>query len=440
MKRIAILALLLLTAASKPSFGQDSEPPYGMSHLQAYSLFYENFRTKQYDLALQFGRWMLVAKPKTIEGARQFTLDKQYERLVDIYAGLGKQATDPILRAAYFDTVQILIREVDTLFTPQEVDRFDWRIKKGMFFQQNFASIPGAIDSAYSSYQEAFDMDYRRLTQMSDGYYVRILIENYTARKQKEKALEMIALVEPIASPTLATVLDESRNKLFDTPQERIAFLAGRLEKNPGDNVLRKELADLYFENEQRAEAVKLYQELYAAEPTYENTHKLGQIASSNAEYALSNKYLLEAFEKTEDNNEKKEVSLEISVNHQSLENLEASRRFARQASRIDPSWDQPYQQIASIYAAAVSKCTEGRSIEREDKAVYWLVLDYLDKAKRVNPSQPGSFQRTYNQYLAVMPTTEEKFFSSWTTGESFTIGGSLKECYSWIGESTTIR
>jgi len=38
------------------------------------------------------------------------------------------------------------------------------------------------------------------------------------------------------------------------------------------------------------------------------------------------------------------------------------------------------------------------------------------------------------------MPSDEDKFFNEWTVGNDFQIDGSLKSCYSWINETTTVR
>lgn len=417
-----------------------AKPPYEMSHLQAYSLFYENYRTKQYDLANQFGEWMLYALPREIEGNPQFTLEKQFERFVEVYSGLAKEESDPTVRMEYYTKVQELFRRVNEVFDADEIDGFQWKITKGTFFQQNYASIPGALDSTYAAYQEAFDLDFQRLASISDGYYVRLLIDNYTAKRMKDQAFAVIDKVEGVASPGLMAVIDEARNKLFDSPEERIGFLQSKVDENPDDQALIMELAELQNEAGAREEAIALYTRLYELNPSFENTFVLAEIEASDAKYRRSNELLTEALEKAPSDDEKKNVALDLSKNYQSLEDLVNARRFARQASQIDPAWDEPFLEMARIYAAAVSACTQGRSVEREDRTVYWLVLDYLDKAKSVKPSQSGAFTRSYAQYEAAMPTTEDKFFSSWTTGESFKIDAGVNACYNWINESTTIR
>lgn len=433
----------LFIGITLPLQAQDEDagtPPYGMEPLQAYSLFYENFRIKDYQMAEMYGEWMLVSQPRELEGNPRFELDTQYRRMVQVYAGRAEQESDPTVRAEYYQKAVALFDDAYALFTAEEVDLFEWKIFEGQFFQQNYANIRNALDRTYGAYQEAFDLDYQRLTEISDGYYVRILLENYANTNQKDKALAMIDLVEPIASPALQGVIDAARNDLFDSPEERIEFLAGQLEKSPGDIAIMSELADLYEETGERARAIELYTELYNQDPSFDNTFRLAQVKQGDADYSGSNSLYLEAFDLTQDVDQKKEIALEVSSNFQSVDNLQQARRYARQAQQLDGQWAKPAEQIGRIYAAAVSQCTQGRTIEREDKTVYWLVLDYFEKAKRLTSSNSSSLDRLIGQYTAVMPTTEDKFFNSWTTGESFTIDASINACYGWINESTTIR
>ncbi len=433
----------LIIGIAVPLQAQDEDagtPPYGMEPLQAYSLFYENFRIKDYQMAEMYGEWMLVSQPRELEGNPRFELDTQYRRMIQVYAGRAEQESDPAVRAEYYDKAVALFEDAYALFSAEEVDLFEWKVFEGQFFQQNYANIRNALDRTYDAYQEAFDLDYQRLTEISDGYYVRILLENYANTNQKDEALAMIDLVEPIASPALQGVIDAARNDLFDSPEERIEFLAGQLEKSPGDITIMAELAELYEETGERARAIELYTQLYDQDPSYDNTYRLAQVKQGDADYSGANSLYLEAFDLTEDVDQKKEIALEVSSNFQSVDNLQQARRYARQAQQLDGQWSKPAEQIGRIYAAAVSQCTQGRTIEREDKTVYWLVLDYFEKAKRLTSSNSSSLDRLIGQYTAVMPTTEDKFFNSWTTGESFTIDASINACYGWINESTTIR
>lgn len=434
-----IVAIALLFTLSSNAFAQ-SEPPYGMSEIQAYSIFYENFRTGSYDMAKQYGKWMLDNKPRTIEGYSQFSLPKQFERMITVYTELSKQATDPSLSAGYIDTASTIYADVFETFTEEEIDYFQWRLDRGRFYQEYQESIDDGLNKAYQEYEKAYELDPEQLTQAADGYYIQILLSNYVNNEERDKALAMIDTVEPMASPSLMENINKVRNELFSDPAERVGFLEDRFAENPEDTEIMSELVDLYQETDQREKAIELAQKLYEMEQSFESARSLADFAISDGRNQDAINYLSEALELTDDTDAKKNIRIEMADIYQNTGNLEAARSSARQAAQLDDSWGEPYVKIAQIYATAVTNCTSGRQVEREDRTVYWLVLDYLDRARSVDSSTASTVDRLYRTYEPVMPTTEMKFFRGWEAGDSFQIDSSLRECYGWINESTTVR
>lgn len=259
---------------------------------------------------------------------------------------------------------------------------------------------------------------------------------------EKEQALAIVKEAEPWASQQLQDYFDKVRNRLFDSPEERITFLEGELEESPEDEEILQQLLDLYQDQGMREEAREISQKLYEVNPSYENTMALAEMAQSNANYSEAINYLKEALDKAESDEDKAEIALEISDAYLNQEQLQQARQFARQAIDFNSEWGAPYIQIADIYAQAVSQCTSNRKMDRTDKVVYWLVLDYLDQAEQVDPNSANEVSRKYQSYEPVTPTAEEKFF--WNppleAGQDFEIDESLNECYGWINETTTVR
>lgn len=436
-KYIAVFTIFF--AYSTQAFSQ-SEPPYGMSEIQAYSIFYENYRTGNYDMALQFGKWMLEKKPMEIQGANRFSLSTQFNRMIDVYAELSKQANDPTMRSAYIDTALAIYDDAFATFDEETIDYYTWYFNRGRFHQEHQSRIQNGMDKAYVDYEKAYELDPERLVQAGDGYYVQILISHYINRDEREKALAMMDAVEPMAGSSLQTSIDEFRNELFSDPAERIVFLESRLAENPDDEQLIAELADLNESEGNRSEAIRYAERLYELNKTYDNAHRLAEFALSDAQYDQAIRYLREALNLTEDTDRKKNLNLEIAETYQNNGNLQEARRYARAASQLDRNWGQPYIRIASIYAAAVTQCTSGRQIDRDDRVVYWLVLDYLDRARNADSSVASTVQRQYRTYEPVLPSSEDKFFRGWETGDEMQIDGSLRDCYAWINETTTVR
>lgn len=99
------------------------------------------------------------------------------------------------------------------------------------------------------------------------------------------------------------------------------------------------------------------------------------------------------------------------------------------------------YIKMATIYGQAVSNCTEERKLEAKDRVVYWVVVDYLKRAKQVDPSVTNTVNNQLSTYEAVTPSTEDKFFTlGYEDGQKVKVDGNLMSCYSWINETTTVR
>src|SRR5690625_7798155 len=114
---------------------------------------------------------------------------------------------------------------------------------------------------------------------------------------------------------------------------------------------------------------------------------------------------------------------LEISELLQNDGNLQGARQYARRAIEIDRSWGQPYIRIAGIYDAAVTECTANRQLERDDRTVYWLVLDYLDRATANDSSVANTVSRQCSSYQPVVATPAGKFCRGSGAGTPIQIG-----------------
>lgn len=439
-KIIAITAALLFVGSSWSLAQQSAQPPGGMDELSAYSLFLENYKNDSYESAIRYGSWIWKNMPQTLKGYNKFDLEKNLERLVSCYSGAAENAQDPSLKEAYVDTALIIYDKVFDNFSEDQIDYYSWHLRKGRFYQTHSGIIDNATEKAGGEYRKSFELNPEELIALGDGYYVRVIIQGLMSAGKKDEALSIIDEAEPHAGPQLKEYFTEARNDLFDTPEERIAFLKDRLKEDPENIELLQQLRDLYEDQDMKNELMEINRKLYEIDPSYEHTTTLAEAAISNAEYDRAIRYLKEAIDKTDDNRQKAELSVKISNAYKNKDQLQEARRFARQAARLASDWGQPLIQIADIYAQAVNQCTSGRKMEREDRAVYWLVLDYLDKARSTDSSVANNVKRKYDTYQPVVPSTEDKFFKGWEEGDKFSVDSSIDSCYGWINETTTIR
>lgn len=437
---VLILGFLVGIAPVVNAQSAGTEPPMGLDELSAYSIFYENYKNEEYESAVKYGRWIFKAMPRKLKGYSKFDLERNLERLIKAYGELAKKKEDPTLRSAYADTALIIFDKVFEEFSEDQIDTFEWKIRRGRFLQDHADFIDNGLQKAYEQYRELFAENPKRTTEFGDGYYIQVTIQHLVSQGEKDQALQMIEKAEPYATEENKEFFDQVRNQLFDSPAERMAFLEEKLKENPEDTELLNELAGLYEQEQMNDKAKETYEKLYKLNPNFDNTMAMAEFAINNASYGTAIRFLKEAMDKTEDKTKKGEIALKLSDAYKNNENLQQARSYARQAANFRPNWGRPYLQIASIYSQAVNNCTSGRKMEREDKVVYWLVLDYLDKAKRVDQSVANEVQRQYRSYEPVTPTTEEKFFKGWEEGDKMKVDKSLVPCYDWINETTTVR
>jgi tetratricopeptide (TPR) repeat protein len=121
----------------------------------------------------------------------------------------------------------------------------------------------------------------------------------------------------------------------------------------------------------------------------------------------------------------------------QKMGQLAKARSEYRKAIDRREDFGQAYIAIGDLYAKAVNQCSGGE-MARNDKAVYWAAVDKYQQAKRVNSTVASVADSKAKTYRKVFPTKEDIFYrEDWERGQSATIDYG---CYSWIGETTTVR
>lgn len=440
MKFYSILLVILLGIATVAE--AQEEPPYNMGELEAYSVFVDAYRTGDTDLAMDYGEWLITAKPQEIEGHEGFSLLTQFDRMIEVYIDAAEGESDPSLSAEYIEKAENVFFEAFDTFDEDEMDMFDWNIKIGRFYHEHHEQLDAGTDDMVKYYEKAFNIDSLEFTELADGFYAQVLLTQYATNGANDKALEMIEDIEGNAGLELTETINQVRESLFEGPEDRIEFLESRLaDAEDAEKVeMLGGLVDLYEEVGESEKAADAALELYNLEPNFINTRSLANIYVSDGDYEQALEFLQEALDLAENEEDIRDLTLEIAETHQQLGNLESARDYTNRTIEMDPDFGTAYMRMASIYAALISQCTGGEALEREDRTVYWLVLDYLDMAMDVDPSLASSAESRAGQYEEAMPTSEDKFFSDWEDGESFQIDGNLRDCYAWVNETTTIR
>lgn len=445
MKVLATIIGILFVSTSL-TYAQDdcnSNPPDGLSEIQAYSIFSGNYRNADYPFALRYGRWMLCKKPTSIEGipAGRFSLSTQYDKLITIYTEIGKSKQDPSQREAYIDSALALYEESFELFANTAEEEYELYQRRGRYFLENYTSINDGLQKAYMDFEKMFELDPEKTTNLAKGYYIKVTVDNMVSKDRKEDVLEVIEIATPFASDDILAFFDEKLQKVFNTPEEKLGFCGDKVKENPNDLESLKCVADAQEDLNLQADLIITMRKIHSLSPTFDSALKLGDIEKGNAKYAEAATFYKEALQKAPTDNDKKEIDIDLSDVYASMGQLQTAKTHINAALKIDPNYGLGIIKLAAIYGQAVSKCSEGRKLEAKDKVVYWVIVDLLNKAKRVDASVTNTVNSQLSSYEAVTPTTEDKFFTlGYEDGQSVKVDGSLMSCYSWINETTTVR
>lgn len=425
------LAALLVLASATPAQAQD-EQPSRQEILTHYSLYFENWKAENWADALPDLRWMLENAP-----AEPKDDDRNYDRAVDVYKGLAEGAEGDT-RAAYLDTAWTYLNRAvpDLQALDAEIDPYEWELEKGRFLQQFGNDVPGhSADEAPTYYRQAYDMAPERV----DAYYIDRVVQYYFDESEQDRALEFLDQVaeERADDEAVMNVVEQRRNQVFGRdPAARLRYLETQYEAHPDSLDLATDLFEAYLDQEYREEAADLADTLLdQPNPPLEVYRQVARLRMEDGRYQEA----LELMQRAEADG--LELAAEDYFNmgraQYQLDQLAAARRYYRQALDLRSDFGQAYLAIGDVYAKAVANCG-GSAMEREDKAVYWLVVDYYQRAKSVDPSVEQRANAKIQTYAQYFPSAEDVFYrSDWSKGASYRID---QGCYAWIGESTTVR
>jgi len=177
--------------------------------------------------------------------------------------------------------------------------------------------------------------------------------------------------------------------------------------------------SDLYYNV-----AVKLF----ANDRTAENAVRLAElnIERNNIEKAIS--YFTEAYNRDTSRLVRSEVLTRVAV----MELGQGKRQEAR--DRAEHAWELNKRNARALMILA--DCYAGAELGNsfDNHTAYWVAVDYLEAAVRVDPSLKKEADPKIRAYSQLFPTREECFYRKiLDEGTVFNVGG-------WIGEVTRVR
>jgi tetratricopeptide (TPR) repeat protein len=172
-------------------------------------------------------------------------------------------------------------------------------------------------------------------------------------------------------------------------------------------------------------------EKLYELDPSAEAAFNMARRYLKRDETAKAKEYYQEAMEQETDKTRLTDYYYEYAMFVFAKENaLSEARTYARKSLEIDPENCQALMLIGDIYVAA-SRSFGADAFEKS--TVFWLAVDYFEKARRAGADCAVDASQKAGTYRRYFPNKEEAFFRSLQEGQTYKVGG-------WINETTRVR
>lgn len=411
----------------------------------AYVLYKDQVKQKNFTAAMPLWEKAYYGAP-----AANGRIKYQFDDGLKIYKYLYEQETDDLVKKQHVDSIMSIYNKRVECFG--EEDYVAGRKAFDMYYYYNAHSDE---DEIYELFKQSLDgqgkdVDYfvvnpftKLLSERIIGEkipveegrrYANILwsaIEKGTASGKNKEAWEIINAYAPLRLENL-----EGIEGLYDCAYYEKKYLAEFRVEAENCDVINKAYGRLLWGGCDKsaasvtevAQAKKTH--CYVAPPP-DGPLKRAYSAYTEGRYKEAVGLFDEFIAKTSDPAKKfKYLMLVAKIYYGDIKNYPTSRKYAREASKLNPSSGEPYLLIGKLYASSGPLCGPGRGWDSQ--VVTWPAIDKFMQAKK-DPAvadEAAQFIRTYKQY---MPSKEDIFLRGISAGSSYKV-----PC--WIQENTTVR
>ncbi len=427
----ALLAALSLTASAQK--GVETGTPFGrgddslrcLRNTSLYSTYYDN---KDYNMAVQFWRPVFNECP----GSSKNTYIKGEAMYKDFYRKSGNKA--------YIDTLMMVLDQRTRYFNEAAANN----LRKSIALYELGGNDPVLAKKSFDLIKEVVRTSPQSLDHTYSTLYMAVAAKCFSLNVIESPEVisaytEAMSAINPqiLNKPDDARYLNARKNidAVFkssgaaDCQSLENIFTLG-VDANPADTAMLRKVSTLLSEAGCKDSELyfKVTTLLYDFGRTSASATQLAEMNMARKKYTEAEKYYSEAIGLETDPLTKSSLLTKLATLDLTSDNKPAARDFAKTAYSLDNKNGNALFIIAESYAGA----RIGESFDNQ--TVYWVVVDYLIRARNTDPSLKEQADERIAIYSRLFPTKEEAFFRSLVDeGASYQVGG-------WVNETTTVR
>lgn len=430
---LTVLLLSVFSLALQAQKGIETGTPFGrgedstrcLRNTSLYSTYYEN---KDYNMAVQFWRPVFNECP----GSSKNTYIKGETMFKEFFRKSGNKA--------YIDTVLMILDQRTKYFNEEPVNNlrkafalYEFGGNDPDYASKCYGLIKGVMEQSPQSFDHTYSSLYMAITAKCYALKLIEAPEVITAYSNSMKVVDNQLARKP--GDTRYTEARKNIDAVFRSSGaascENLEHLfSASVDNNPGDTAMLRKVLSLLGETGCKESELyyKAATSLYRSDPSASSAAQLAEMNLARKKYSEAEKYLTEAIDLETDSKVKSGLLTKLATLELTSDSKQAARDFARAAFSLDPTNGNALFIIAEAYAGS----RIGETFENQ--TVYWVVVDYLVKAKNTDPTLKEQVDERIAIYSRLFPTKEEAFFRSMVEeGTPYQVG-------SWINESTIIR
>ncbi len=277
----------------------------------------------------------------------------------------------------------------------------------------NYMNVSNQLFQAQEIEKQTFFNDYENITAVFD--------EKIAAQSQDQQLKSAKSQIETIFRKSGAA-----------SCSDLVELYSPKFEKNPKDSALLTKIINI-LDNYGCTEETfyfKVGQNYFELNPTEDFAYTLAEAAKRENQYETAIKYYKETISLTEDKEQKSIYYVELgNLFYSEFDDLQQAKEYAKKAIETNNKNGAAYMLLGNIYASVENY---GKN-ELEKKAIYWLAVDYYQKAKEADSSLEEKANKQINVYRKYFPSKSTVFFYGLEEGQAYELG-------SWINETTTVR
>ncbi|MBL4709006.1 MAG: tetratricopeptide repeat protein [Flavobacteriales bacterium] len=428
MKKLGLLAVVAFLATS--TFAQGKYGADSVQCVQNLSLYRDYYKQKLYDDAFTYWKVVYEICPKSSE--------RMYADGISLMGRKIKKTKVKEEKLALVDELLVIYdRRIDNfgkkgyVLGRKGTDQLRYKSKQP---ELAFATLEESINERGNKSEAGTLVSYMNASVLMEkaekltkeelvtvfSKVSGVLAFNITkGGKSQQYYIKAQESINNVASPYLSCeILEKMANEGFEKNKSDAAWMERTA------NILDKKGctdAPIFF---------TIAKELHSSSPSAVSAEKMGIMSLKTKKYADAEKFFKQAIELAQDETKKADYYIELAQSQSSMKRYGAARTNARKAASLKSNYGLPYLMIGDMIIGS-SSC--GGEDACKQKAIYWLAVDYFNKAKSVDPSVTGKANGKIAIYKKYFPTKEDCFFGGTKAGDSVALG-----C--WIGESTKAR